>query len=51
MSVKETPVTSAFEDDADQVMSVLKTSVLVPVIARTCPNHLETLDGEPVYLV
>ena len=46
MSVKETPVTSAFEDDAARVECALKTSVLIPAIARTCPNHLETVDGD-----
>ena len=45
ISVKETPFTSAFEDDADRVECTLNTSVLIPAIARTCPNHLETIDG------
>ena len=46
MSVKETPVTSAFEDDADQVECALEISVLIPPIARTCPNHLVPVDGD-----
>ena len=46
ISVKENRVTSAFEDDADRVECVLNVSVLIPAIARTCPNHLETVDGD-----
>ena len=45
ISVKKTPVTLAFEDDADRVECVLNTSVLISVIARTCPNHLEAVEG------
>ena len=46
MSVKETLVTSVFEDDNAPVECALKTSVLISAIARTCPNHLETVDGD-----
>ena len=46
ISVKETPVTSAFEDDADRVECALNISVSIPAIATTCPNHLETVDGD-----
>ena len=46
MFVKETPVTSAFEDDADRVECALKTFVLILAIARTCPNHPEAVDGD-----
>ena len=46
MFVKGTPVTSAFEDDADRVECALKASVLILVITRTFPNHLETVDGD-----
>ena len=46
MSVKEIPVTSAFEDDADQVECALEISVLIPPIARTFPNHLVPVDGD-----
>ena len=46
MSLKETPVTSAAEDDPDRVECALKTSVLIPAIERTCPNHLEIVDGD-----
>ena len=44
ISVKENPVPSAFEDDADRVECVLNASASTPAIARTCPNHLEAVD-------
>ena len=46
MSVKETPVTSAFEDDADRVERTLNTSVSMSAIARTCGNYPETVDRD-----
>ena len=42
MSVKETPVTSAFKDDANRVECALKIFVLIPAIARTFPYTPQT---------
>ena len=46
ISVKETPVTTVFDDDAHQIDCALKVSVYIPTIEKTCPNHLETVDGD-----
>ena len=44
--VKETSVTSIFDDNADRVECPVNTSVSTHVIIRSCPNHLTTFDGD-----
>ena len=46
LCVKETPVTSTIDDDADQVERPLNTSVSIYVIERSCTNHLATVDED-----
>ena len=44
ISVKETPDTSVFDDDADRVEYFLKAFVSIPAIAISILNNLQTAD-------